>query len=240
MTDYVRTTKGDVGRGRPDPSASWLERMGRTFRRRHTITIDGVRYRERSRHSKPAGASREPGERAYEVRFGDGQTMRIRSTTRRVFDDLIGGQLATLYERAAGELRPGSRVLDLACGTGAGAATLAGLVGPSGSVVALDHDTESIRFARRRYREPNIAFEIGGVETLDGEPDGSFDAVFVVLGSDELLAAAPLAVRRVLRRGGRIVVVLPDGERDRVGAFGKEARCESSTFRGQVVVFARF
>ena len=54
---------------------------------------------------------------------------------------------------------------------------LAARVGPSGAVVALDPDHESIRYARRRYTDSNIAWEIGGIGSLEGELDGSFDVV---------------------------------------------------------------
>src|SRR5262249_26973636 len=45
----------------------------------------------------------------------------------------------------AASVRPGSRVLDVACGTGYSSALLARLVGPSGAVAALEDDADRVR-----------------------------------------------------------------------------------------------
>lgn len=76
-----------------------------------------------------------------------------------------------VYEWIARETA-GARVLDMACGEGYGSAVLARR---AASVVGLDANPEAFEHARLRYREPNLRFERGLVETF-GEP-GSFDAV---------------------------------------------------------------
>jgi ubiquinone/menaquinone biosynthesis C-methylase UbiE len=114
------------------------------------------------------------------VRFPDGQgRMRIRCTRERIFADLITDPRLAAYKNALPRLRPGMRALEIGCGTGSGSARIAAAVGPSGGVVALDQDRESIRFARRRHRFDHLAFEIGSTETLRGELDSAFDAAFV-------------------------------------------------------------
>jgi ubiquinone/menaquinone biosynthesis C-methylase UbiE len=52
---------------------------------------------------------------------------------------------------------PGMRVLDLATGTGEPAITLAGRVGPSGHVIALDLSAELLRIANKRARDRGLS-----------------------------------------------------------------------------------
>jgi cyclopropane fatty-acyl-phospholipid synthase-like methyltransferase len=47
-------------------------------------------------------------------------------------------------------IRPGMRVLDLGCGAGDVAFLAAGLAGPGGSVVGVDHSAEALARARLR------------------------------------------------------------------------------------------
>ncbi len=146
-----------------------------------TIVVDGVRYKERS--SEPlhrALSDRGSGWKDYDALFPDSSPLRIRCTPQRQYADLVGPRVLAPYTLAEPIIRPGMRVLDIRCATGYGADHTARLVGPSGAVVALDPDHESIRFARRRYDPGNISFEIGGLEAIEGELDASFDAVLAV------------------------------------------------------------
>jgi ubiquinone/menaquinone biosynthesis C-methylase UbiE len=90
-------------------------------------------------------------------------------------------ELMPLCLRAERLLRPGMRVAMLPCGTGYAAAVVSGRVAPSGAVVALDPDEQSIEFARLRYPIHNVSYECGGMEHLTGETDGAFDAVIAIL-----------------------------------------------------------
>jgi trans-aconitate methyltransferase len=72
------------------------------------------------------------------------------------------------------------RVLIPQGGTGYAGAWAAGRVAPSGAVVSLESDEESVAYAKHRYRLPNASFESGGLETLQGEVDGAFDAILAV------------------------------------------------------------
>jgi len=80
------------------------------------------------------------------------------------------------FFREAG-IGPGQRVLDLGSGVGDVAMLVARLVGPSGEVVAIERDRNSIAKARARVAEAdfhNISFNESNVnEILDEKP---FDA----------------------------------------------------------------
>ena len=76
-------------------------------------------------------------------------------------------------------IREGMRVLDIACGAGEPALTVAETVGPAGSVLATDFVEEMIGFARSKANArslPNIEFRCVDGEIIDGMVD-AFDAV---------------------------------------------------------------
>ena len=81
-------------------------------------------------------------------------------------------------------LRPGARVLDLCCGSGASALPAAEAVGPTGEVLGVDLTEALLAQARRKASAQglrNIRFECSAVESLEF-PAGSFDAVLSVFG----------------------------------------------------------
>ena len=130
------------------------------------------------------------------------------------YEPLWRTQLATaqqeLMRHAA--LVPGERVLDVACGTGLAAVEAAEAVGAAGSVVGIDLSGRMIDAARQRAAACGVAnatFERMDAESLD-LPDASFDVVLCALGlmyvPDPKRALAEM--RRVLRPGGRLVVVV--------------------------------
>jgi len=197
--------------------------LNAVFRGHRTLVVDDVRYRERS--TEPlhrALSARGSGHKDYDVLFADQAPMRIRCTVQRLYADIVGPQVLAPYRLGDPIVRPGMRVLDVRCGTGAGAAHLAARVGPSGAIVALDPDHESVRYARRRYRAANVSFEIGGVESLSGELDGSFDAI-VAVDWVRPSTDAPRdlgALWRALAPGGPMLLVQP---LPGAGRFGGEA-----------------
>ena len=106
-------------------------------------------------------------------------------------------------------LRPGDRVLDLGCGTGA-LALASALVGWSGHVSAMDISDEMLTIVRRRAAESaitNVAAIHGHAEEIP-LPDSSHDALAASLSlmfaGDKEAAARDIA--RVLAPGGRIAV----------------------------------
>jgi ubiquinone/menaquinone biosynthesis C-methylase UbiE len=117
---------------------------------------------------------------------------------------------AGVVQRA--ELAPGERVLDLGTGTGAVAELASPLVGPTGSVLAVDISPAMLAIARRRFELrglTNASVSEGRAEEIPAE-DGSLDAVIASLSLmfaiDRVAAARELA--RVLRPGGRLAAAV--------------------------------
>ncbi|MCW5755387.1 MAG: class I SAM-dependent methyltransferase [Phycisphaeraceae bacterium] len=165
---------------------------------RRAFVVDGVRYVERTAEPlRRALGARGRGFKEYDVTFADGDVMRIRATRERFYPDLISQRIPPLGRLIEVLVRPGMRVLQIGAGTGQTAAWIALCAGASGSVVALERDGESVRFARRRFQGANIAFEVAGVEALTGELDGAFDGVLAASGVE-----SPLELWRVVVPGG--------------------------------------
>lgn len=189
--------------------------------RRTITTQDGVRYKERTgtslrRAIQPDGS----GVKEYNVRFptidAEGRRgMRIRYTPTRLYAEVGHDPRTVLYAQLANVITPGLRILEIGCGTGSGTSILSNSVGPSGGVIAIDRDGESIRFARHRHQSTHCGFELGWLETLDGEIEGAFDTVIAVdpirglTNSPERIRAIS-ELTRVLRPSGRIIIILSE------------------------------
>jgi ubiquinone/menaquinone biosynthesis C-methylase UbiE len=109
----------------------------------------------------------------------------------------------------AARIGAGSRVLDVACGTGALACVAADRVGPGGSVVGLDVNPEMLAVARRKPAA--VTWVDGRAEALPFA-DAEFDAVVSQFGFmffDDRVAALR-EMKRVLRPGGRLAVAVCD------------------------------
>lgn len=191
------------------PRLGWLRSL---LGIRGSFTIGGVRYKELSAEPLSRALSRR-GSRSkdFSVSFPGGRRMRITVTSTRAYEDLNGPILLDEYRLAAPFIRPGMRVVALRSGSGYAAAWLAEMVGPSGSVVALDADNEAIRYARWRYRLPNVSFEVGDHTSLAGEIDGAFDAALAVraLREGEDAGAMIAELWRVLAPGGTLLATAP-------------------------------
>jgi len=172
----------DTSEDQGAPSAGLMRRTADALRSllglHRRFAVDGVRYTERGAESLRRALSRRgPGRKDFDVSFPGGAAMRIRATPWREYADLGLARLRPVYASVDRLIRPGMRLLDAGAGTGYGAAWLVERVGPSGAVVALERDRESVRYAAARYPAPNVAFECGWLESLTGETDGSFDGV---------------------------------------------------------------
>jgi demethylmenaquinone methyltransferase / 2-methoxy-6-polyprenyl-1,4-benzoquinol methylase len=101
---------------------------------------------------------------------------------------------------------PGSRVLDVATGTGDLAIELARRVVPGGSVVGCDFSEGMLD--RARAKAPEIAFEWADAMAM-GYPDDEFDAVTVGFGARNFadLDRGLREMARVVRPGGRVVIL---------------------------------
>jgi ubiquinone/menaquinone biosynthesis C-methylase UbiE len=128
------------------------------------------------------------------------------------YDPLMRAWAAPVTERmiALAAIREGSRVLDIACGAGEPALTVAEQVGPNGSVLATDFVEDMVGFARSKAQAralTNIEFRCVDGEVIDAPP-GSFDAVTMRWGL--MFMPDPVACMRcvntALRPGGKAVV----------------------------------
>jgi ubiquinone/menaquinone biosynthesis C-methylase UbiE len=128
------------------------------------------------------------------------------------YDALMRTWAAPVTERmiALAAIRKGSRVLDIACGAGEPALTVAETVGPNGSVLATDFVEEMVGFARSKAQErrlSNVEFRCVDGEVIDA-PVGLFDAVTMRWGL--MFMPDPVAcMRRVnaaLKSDGKAVV----------------------------------
>lgn len=111
----------------------------------------------------------------------------------------------------AAQLRPGMRVLDLACGVGDPALSIAAAVAPSGRVTATDLGPGMMSLAEELARKKglaNIEFREANAESLPF-PDASFDVLTCRFGIMFFpdLGKALRECLRVLKPGGRAAFV---------------------------------
>jgi ubiquinone/menaquinone biosynthesis C-methylase UbiE len=108
------------------------------------------------------------------------------------------------------DLRPGDRVLEVCCGTGASAIPAARAVGAIGSVLGVDLADELLLLARAKADRcglTNVEFRAADLLDLD-LPDAGFDAVICVFGIFFVpdVQAAVSALWRLVRPGGKLAV----------------------------------
>ncbi len=109
-------------------------------------------------------------------------------------------------------VQPGSRVLDVAAGTGEEALMAAGRVGPTGRVLAADVSASMLNVAAEAARKKgltNVETRVMNAENLTLDAD-SFDAVIcrmaLMLFPDP--AKALTEMRRVVEPGGKVAVIV--------------------------------
>lgn len=110
------------------------------------------------------------------------------------------------------KVQGGSRVLDVAAGTGEQTLVAARVVGPSGYVLAIDISASMLSVATLAAREAglaNVETRVMDAQNLDVSDD-SFDAVICRLGL--MLFPNPvralMEMRRAVRPGGRVVTMV--------------------------------
>jgi SAM-dependent methyltransferase len=156
-----------------------------------TATFDPVAYKE---------TTRQQWQRAAEAWHRWGPTL----------DEWLGPATERMLDLA--DVRPGSRVLDVAAGAGGQTLAAARRVGPTGAVLATDLAPDLLEFAdqdARRAGLANVETRVMDGEHLDLEPD-SFDAVISRVGLIYFpnQHAALTGMRRVLKPGGKLVAVV--------------------------------
>src|ERR1700739_736289 len=113
---------------------------------------------------------------------------------------------------AAARVQPGMRVLDIACGTGEPAISLAALLASDGEVVGVDISPAPLKIAEERATQrgiSNVTFHQADAHELPF-PDNSFDCITSRLGI-MFFADLPRALRemrRVLRPEARAILLV--------------------------------
>ncbi|MEZ5738457.1 MAG: bifunctional demethylmenaquinone methyltransferase/2-methoxy-6-polyprenyl-1,4-benzoquinol methylase UbiE [Burkholderiaceae bacterium] len=130
-----------------------------------------------------------------------------------LMNDLMSAGLHRVWKRftlARAAVRPGMRVLDVAGGTADLARGFARKVGPTGEVWLTDINASMLRIGRDRMIDDGL---IQPAALCDAEklpfPDRYFDRVCVAFGLRNMTdkAAALAEMRRVLRPGGKLLVL---------------------------------
>jgi SAM-dependent methyltransferase len=148
-------------------------------------------------------------------------------------------------------IRDGRRLLDAGCGLGEEARELAGLVGPSGEVTAIDSSKTLVALAQQRDTGSVVRYAVGDISLLDF-PDATFHAV----RSERVIQHVPdpdTAVAELVRvtvPGGRVCLVDTDWESfltdgvpaEYIGSFrrlahdkGSDLKPAGRLLRGQLV-----
>lgn len=106
---------------------------------------------------------------------------------------------------------PDNTILDLGCGTGGELEPLLGALGPHGSLIGIDNDTDALRVARQQSEDPRLRLLHGDAHALPLEGE-SVDRVYVDRTAQHVAAPATVLnqLRRVLRPDGRVVLAEPD------------------------------
>jgi len=132
-----------------------------------------------------------------------------------LMNDLMSGGAHRLWKQFALSLtglREGSRALDVAGGTGDLAAGLARQVGASGLVILSDINASMLAGGRDRLINDGL---VGNVQCMQANAEclpfaeGSFDCVTIGFGLRNVTdkPAALASMRRVLKPGGRLIVL---------------------------------
>jgi ubiquinone/menaquinone biosynthesis C-methylase UbiE len=129
----------------------------------------------------------------------------------------------TMYEaalRAVG-IPKGARVLDAGCGPGSYLPWIAELVGPTGSITAMDVDADHVALVERMADKLpcKLSARVGSVVDLPFAA-GEFDVVWLantsVYFTDEEFMGVLAGLRRVVTPGGLVAVKDPDADLYRV------------------------
>ena len=149
-----------------------------------------------------------PGETGINWESSEIAERRSRGRARRA--ELQGPATEIMLDLA--EVRTGSRVLDVAAGTGDQTVMAAQRAGPTGYVLATDISASMLKLAAEAAREAgltNVQTRVMDAENFDLDAD-SFDAVICQLGL--MVFPNPMkvlrAMRRVVRQGGKVATLV--------------------------------
>jgi SAM-dependent methyltransferase len=152
--------------------------------------------------------SSDPGEAAINWESTEVAEQRSRGRARRA--ELQGPATELMLDLA--EVRTGSRVLDVAAGTGDQTVMAAQRVGPTGYVLATDISASMLKLAADAAQEAgftNVETRVMDAENIDLDAD-SFDAAICQLGLFLFSNPAKVlrAMRRVIRPGGKVAALV--------------------------------
>ena len=120
--------------------------------------------------------------------------------------------LAPLFIEFIGGIKEGDHVLDVGCGTGALALTIAQTT-KAGKVVGIDPSNGFIEVARKKSSDPRLRFDIGHAQKLPYDTT-SFDkclaSLIITFVPDAPKAAAEM--RRVTKAGGIVATCMWDSQ----------------------------
>ena len=105
-------------------------------------------------------------------------------------------------------LKPRQSVLDVGTGTGVLIPFLLKIIGPSGSITAIDYAEKMVKLCRSKYSHlKNVTIELQDVKELN-QPSESFDAVtcFGLFPHLENKEKALYHMHRVLKSGGKLII----------------------------------
>lgn len=113
------------------------------------------------------------------------------------------------------KIQPGSKVLDVGTGTGIVIPILQGILGASGSIVALDLAEEMLKRAKEKHGNKRISYVRGDISEAPFEED-CFDEVLCnsCFPHFQDKGAAVKEILRILKPGGRAVVCHTTGRKE--------------------------
>ncbi|WP_247870380.1 class I SAM-dependent methyltransferase [Ochrobactrum sp. CGA5] len=123
------------------------------------------------------------------------------------------------YHKAAEFIRPGDRVLDVACGLGYGSHILYNN-SKAHSVIGIDLSDFSINYAKAHYgHDDHLRFAVGDAQALSEIPSNSIDfiAAFETIEHVPDPHAYLKELKRVLKPSGRLMVCAPNNWVDETG-----------------------
>jgi ubiquinone/menaquinone biosynthesis C-methylase UbiE len=145
------------------------------------------------------------------------QTRAFYNKISRVYDLLSERSEAPMRKFGLGLLKPkaGESILEIGVGTGHVLVSLAKAVGPGGRVFGLDLSDKMLKLARQNVAKAGlldrVKFRCGDAAAELPYPPGSIDAIFLSftleLFDTPEIPKVLAECKRVLRQGGRIVVV---------------------------------
>jgi ubiquinone/menaquinone biosynthesis C-methylase UbiE len=137
-------------------------------------------------------------------------------TGERYVPDLKSAQIS--YEHLhryfyASHFTNGKKVLDIACGEGYGSFYLAE---NAKEVIGVDIDSETIKYATKRYKKNNLSFILGSADSIPIDENGIFDVVvsFETIEhiSEESQFLFLKEVKRLLKKDGILIISTPSKE----------------------------